>query len=326
MVFKLFKYLCVLKMSPRCGIISTTMQRIILILISLYSVVTIWARPLAVVVTDDSIVALQTAIFGPPEADADRMYLFVKSRNSNFSREVAEAFLAVGQRYGIRGDIALCQAILETGWFRFMDGTMVTPDQYNYGGLGVTGNAVKGNTFTTMEEGVTALIQHLYAYACRDELPEGELLVDQRFKLVNRGSAPTWGELSGRWAMNPQYGRNIMRLYRQMSAFEMPAVPTEPEVKPDTTIKAPADTIPVKTKHKRKKNKKSKKAVVAVTVVDTVKVAAEPQRKPNPAHSPQRVARRVTAKSTATGAGAPAAVTSDDRTTRAVTRLRKIRH
>lgn len=288
---------------------------------------TIWAKPQAVVAADDSIVALHTAIFGSPEADADRMYLFVKSRNANFSREVAEAFLAIGNRYGIRGDIALCQAILETGWFRFMDGTMVTPDQYNYGGLGVTGNAVKGNTFTTMEEGVTALIQHLYAYACREELPEGELLVDQRFKLVNRGSAPTWGELSGRWAMNPQYGRNIMRLFRQMSALDVPASGA-PAVKPDTVAKAAPDTVPPKTKHKHKKNKHSRKGAKPALpdTVTALKATAEPAPKPNPAHSPQRVAQRVTAKSTTAGAGAPAAATVDDRTTRSVLRLRKIRH
>lgn len=227
----------------------STMQRIILIMLILHAAIGASAKPQAAVEPGDSVVALLTPIFGSPEADADRMYLFVKKRNANFSRDVAEAFLSIGARYGIRGDIALCQAILETGWFRFMDGTMVTPDQYNYGGLGVTASGVKGNSFTTMEEGVTALMQHLYAYACCDDLPDGESLVDQRFRLVNRGSAPTWGELSGRWAMNPRYGKDIMRLYRLMTAFEMPQpqVPAAPDPVSLESVAAHIDVAPADT-------------------------------------------------------------------------------
>ncbi|MDE6305684.1 MAG: glucosaminidase domain-containing protein, partial [Muribaculaceae bacterium] len=66
-----------------------------------------------------------TPIMGDTELSVERMYQFVKSRNNDFQREIAETFHRVGNRYGIRGDIALCQAILETGWFRFSDGTAV---------------------------------------------------------------------------------------------------------------------------------------------------------------------------------------------------------
>ena len=163
------------------------------------------------------------SIIGTTASSVDRMYYFVKQHNENFSRDVAETFFVVAERYGIRADVALCQAILETGWFKFMDGTVVTPDQYNYGGLGVTGKGAQGNSFMSMEEGVTALMQHLYAYACCNELPEGEVLVDKRFSLVTRGCAPTWSSLSGRWAMNDNYGRDILRLYRRMLSFDMPA-------------------------------------------------------------------------------------------------------
>lgn len=144
------------------------------------------------------------------------MCAFVRQYNPAFSLEVAEAYWDIAERYGVRGDVALCQAILETGWFKFMDGTLVTPEQFNYCGLGVTGAGERGNFFATMEEGVTAQIQHLYAYATCWELPEGERLVDQRFQLVKRGCAPTWEDLSGRWAMNRRYGRDIMRLYNRM--------------------------------------------------------------------------------------------------------------
>lgn len=148
--------------------------------------------------------------------DADLLCRFVRRNNADFPLEVAQAFLDVGERYGIRGDVALCQAIIETGWFRFADGTAVTPDQHNYCGLGVTGRGMKGNSFDSVVEGVTAQIQHLYAYCCKNPLPAGEKLVDPRFKLVTRGVAPNWDDLSNRWAMNKNYGKQIMQLYEQL--------------------------------------------------------------------------------------------------------------
>lgn len=156
-------------------------------------------------------------ILGEPMiTDPDILCRFVRRHNADFPLEIAEAFLTVGRRYGIRGDIALCQAIIETGWFRFADGTAVKPEQHNYCGMGVTGRGQLGNSFATVEDGVTAHIQHLYAYACTSPLPKGEPLLDPRFKLVSRGVAPSWLDLSNRWAMNPNYGNQILKLYSQL--------------------------------------------------------------------------------------------------------------
>lgn len=154
-----------------------------------------------------------TPIFGKAEVEVDHMYEYVCRHNPNFEREVAEAFYKVGERYGIRGDIALCQAIIETGWFRFDNGTAVKPKHHNYCGLGVKNRGDKGCKFHTVEEGVTAMIQHLYAYACSEQLPEGETIVDPRFTFVKRGCAPTWEGLAGRWAMNEHYGKNILKIF-----------------------------------------------------------------------------------------------------------------
>lgn len=159
-------------------------------------------------------------IMGESELSVDCMYHFVCQHNDSFDRSVAEAFFVVAERYGVRGDIALCQAILETGWFRFDDGTAVTPEQNNFCGLGVCERGQRGHSFATVEEGVTAMIQHLYAYACSEALPAGEVLIDPRFKYVSRGCAPTWFDLSGRWAMNSSYGMRILDLYRMMSQHD----------------------------------------------------------------------------------------------------------
>lgn len=158
-----------------------------------------------------------TPIFGNHKIEVEQMYQFVRSRNPSFEREVAEAFYDVGRLYGIRGDIALCQAIIETGWFRFDNGTAVRPDSHNYCGLGVRKNGQQGCKFDNIRDGVTAMIQHLYAYACAEDLPKGERLLDPRFRLVSRGSAKSWEALSGKWAMNPNYGNNILKIYGQMT-------------------------------------------------------------------------------------------------------------
>lgn len=159
------------------------------------------------------------AIIGDTEVDVETMVRFVRSRNADFPREIAEAFHRIGKRYGIRGDIALCQSIIETGWFKFTGGTAVTLDQNNFCGLGVTKLGIKGHSFSTVDEGVTAQIQHLFAYACKHSLPRGEKIVDPRFKLVSRGIAPTWHDLNNRWAANSKYGDHILALFDEMRQY-----------------------------------------------------------------------------------------------------------
>lgn len=159
--------------------------------------------------------AEENAIMGEPELTATELYNFVVEKNPDFTPDIAEAFINVGRKYGIRGDIALCQSIIETGWFKYTGGTAVTPDQHNYCGLGVTKMGLKGCAFPTVEQGVTAQIQHLYAYASTAPLPEGEELLDPRFKLVQRGVAPTWQGLSNRWAANSRYATQIITLFNQ---------------------------------------------------------------------------------------------------------------
>ncbi|MBR5551658.1 MAG: glucosaminidase domain-containing protein [Muribaculaceae bacterium] len=163
-----------------------------------------------------------TPMLGTNVATVERMYQFVKSKNSSFDREIAEQFIAVSTIYGMRGDIALCQSIIETGWFKYTGGTAVTPDDHNYCGLGVTTLGQKGCQFSTVKEGVTAQIQHLYAYCCTKSIPAGETLVDPRFNYVTRGCAPNWEDLgSGKWAAAAGYGTAIIAMYNDMMAFNV---------------------------------------------------------------------------------------------------------
>lgn len=154
--------------------------------------------------------------------DVDVLISFVTNKNKDAKniKEIAKSFIEVGKLYGVRGDIAYCQAVIETGWFKFDKGTAVTYDQHNYCGLGVTSKGVKGHSFKTVREGVTAMIQHLYAYATKNSIPKGETIVDPRFKYVTRGIAPTWEGLSNKWAMNANYGSHILEMYDQLKTFK----------------------------------------------------------------------------------------------------------
>lgn len=164
-------------------------------------------------------------IMGTSVIPAAKLAAFVKRENPTAPDidEIAAAFIEIGNKYGVRGDIAFCQSIVETGWFKYNSGTAVTPDQHNYGGLGVTQKGVKGNIFPTVREGVTAQIQHLYGYATTAPLPAGEKIVDQRFEILERygkrGTAPHWQDLSGVWAGDREYGNKILAIYHQLQNF-----------------------------------------------------------------------------------------------------------
>lgn len=159
----------------------------------------------------------KTRIIGAPRITAQQMEAFVHSVNPG-APYLAQIFLDEGRKEGIRGDIAYAQSIRETGYFRY--GNMVLAEQNNYAGLGATNATAKGKGawFVTPEEGVRAQIQHLKAYA--NTAPLRNPLVDPRFHLVRRGSAPYWEDLNGKWAVpGTSYGQDILKMYNKMRQF-----------------------------------------------------------------------------------------------------------
>lgn len=168
---------------------------------------------------DDSPIDVDTdleTIRGYTVLSATEITKFIKKFNPNFDDNIAKAFVKLGPIYGISGDIAICQSIVETGWFKYI-GSAVKPAQHNYCGLGVTSNGVPGCSFATVEQGVEAQLQHLYAYACKEDVPKGRTLYDPRFRYVTRGCAPRWVDLDGKWcADGGNYGKTILGIYKQM--------------------------------------------------------------------------------------------------------------
>lgn len=161
---------------------------------------------------------MRTPITGQPEAAAETLAALLLSKNANpaitcSALELARLFIEEGATENIRGDIAFCQSIHETGWFRF--GNQVTPEQNNYAGIGATNGGADGACFDSPRTGVRAQIQHLKAYATKEPLKNS--CVDPRFSLVSRGCAPNWEDLNGRWAVpGPTYGQSIVKLFQSI--------------------------------------------------------------------------------------------------------------
>ncbi|MDQ1001197.1 N-acetylmuramoyl-L-alanine amidase [Neobacillus niacini] len=154
------------------------------------------------------------SILGKTYLSPEQMNLFVKNIKPD-ALELGIYYLTFGEYYGIRGDVAFAQAMHETDYLRFTG--VVKPEQNNFCGLGATGPDNPGASFETPREGVLAHLQHLYAYASTKPLPDGYPLVDPRFSLVARGSAPTWVGLNGKWAVpGTTYGQSILGLYERM--------------------------------------------------------------------------------------------------------------
>lgn len=134
--------------------------------------------------------------------------------------ELVKLYLKEGEKEGVRGDLALCQAILETGNFTY--GGLVTPEQNNFCGLGSTGKGFKGASFKSAAVGVEAHLQHLMAYAT-PRAPKKKV-IDPRYSLVhnmrkNAGYLPEWKDLNNKWAANSNYSNLIFSIYNKVNAI-----------------------------------------------------------------------------------------------------------
>lgn len=156
-------------------------------------------------------VANETFIMGTSVATEDQLNALLLSGNPQAANylHLAEIFLEEGEKEGVRGDGAFCQSLIETGYFRF--GGDVHPGQHNYAGLGATGG-VPGLSFPDARTGVRAQIQHLKAYASADPLVQE--CVDPRYKYVSKGCAPTFEQLSGKWAVPGYFGYDSLEAAR----------------------------------------------------------------------------------------------------------------
>lgn len=116
---------------------------------------------------------------------------------------------------GVRADVVFAQAMHETGWLQF--GGDVKVEQYNFSGLGATGNGAAGDSFSDIRTGLRAQVQHLKAYASTEDLNND--CVDTRFSYVTRGCAPYVEDLGGQWATDSAYGDALIQLIANLHTY-----------------------------------------------------------------------------------------------------------
>ena len=165
----------------------------------------------------------EVTIFGDAVANRGQMVNFIKKRNAEPKinctvEELVGYYYEEAELEVIRPDVAICQAIKETGSWNY--GGDVVPEQNNYCGLGTTGGGVKGAYFDTPQLGVRAHIQHLLAYTTTRH-PK-LVIVDPRYELIEKfrpqifGKIQNWTGLNGVWAVpGNQYGQDILNLWQQ---------------------------------------------------------------------------------------------------------------
>lgn len=176
---------------------------------------------LATGVTDTAV-----TIAGPAEATQEQMLAFIRRRNPQPKltctlEELVGYYYEEAGREGVRPDVALCQALKETGFFNY--GGDVAPTQNNFCGLGATGKHTPGAKFATAQLGVRAHIQHLLAYS-RLEPPRVKVNDPRYWLVVNNhpeihGQITAWTGLNGVWAVpGKNYGQDILHLWQQAQA------------------------------------------------------------------------------------------------------------
>ncbi|WKY46910.1 GBS Bsp-like repeat-containing protein [Eubacteriaceae bacterium ES3] len=114
---------------------------------------------------------------------------------------------------GVRAEVAFAQAMLETGHLQF--GKDVSVGQFNFAGLGATGNGAPGfnfaeaygNNATGIQMGIRAHIQHLKCYA--SSLSLNNTNVDPRWNDKLRTKALSVEELAGTWAADLTYAPKV---------------------------------------------------------------------------------------------------------------------
>ena len=137
----------------------------------------------------------------------------LKKGGASTIEEFCQIYYEECEAEGIKVEVAFIQAMHETGNLKF--GGDVKIEQFNFAGLGATGNGNPGNSFKDVREGVRAQVQHLKCYANKEPLKND--CVDPRWEEWLRGKAPYVEWLSKDnnpngigWATDPKYAEKLL--------------------------------------------------------------------------------------------------------------------
>ena len=157
------------------------------------------------------------SILGPSVLTGDELVGWYQSsgRQPNLTVPIAQLatdFESVGAAAGVRADLAFAQSVLETDYFGFPSFGQVAVTDNNFAGIGACDSCSTGLHFPDALTGVEAQMQLLHGYATTSQPFPGPV----PGPITVTGCCVTWMALSGVWATNPNYGVEILTLYRSM--------------------------------------------------------------------------------------------------------------
>jgi N-acetylmuramoyl-L-alanine amidase len=169
-------------------------------------------------------------ILGTPEVKGESLEKWALSKGvkPNYA-SLAMIYVIEGITQGVRGDIAFCQSLVETGWFWKNDTHFdVDPAQNNFGGLGATGGGVPGDSYPTPTIGIRSQLQSL-ALRCDVKIPINDVLgaYDRKvYDILTNYHHKYWRELAGTWAADKTYWTQIKSMMANFNAWEALQNPT----------------------------------------------------------------------------------------------------
>ncbi|MFC4601760.1 hypothetical protein [Cohnella hongkongensis] len=162
------------------------------------------------------------SIRGEASCSGDRLLAYARRRNPQ-APDVAEIYIRHGRQYGIRGDVAYCQAAYDTRWWT---AELSGPDW-----------APQLRAQWTDEAAIEARFQMLHTFATLMPLPaEAKLADDRPVSYIEqagwRGAATCWEELGGKWTHhgNPRYGSYVVAMWRGVLEWDGKGVPAKQPV------------------------------------------------------------------------------------------------
>lgn len=182
---------------------------------------------------EETIADGQYPIMGESAVTVEDMVVYYQSSGETYpAKELSEGgadsietfcqmYYDEAEAEGVRAEVAFAQTMKETGFLQY--GGDASIEQFNFAGLGTTGNGVPGNSFPDVRTGIRAQIQHLKAYATVDAL--NQECVDERYEYVKKGAAP-YVEWLGQqenpqgtgWATGDNYGYDIVEMIEDMTS------------------------------------------------------------------------------------------------------------
>lgn len=195
---------------------------------SIFVLVLVLSFTLTNYVHGEELLDQKTPIMGQSLASKEQMLKYFQLYNTTRDEIYLNNFISIvleeASAEGVRADVALVQMMKETNFLRFTG--VVMESQNNFAGLGATGGTEAGASFPDIRTGVRAVIQHLKAYASKEDLKLP--LVDPRFKYVTRGAAPyvEWLGINENpnklgWAADKNYGYDIVNRINTMKGIRL---------------------------------------------------------------------------------------------------------